>query len=941
MIKSPPYWNKVIDIAKGFEEMYTVFKEASRAKIPDLKRWIDDNAHLLGEDGYLTEDLPANQGQRLVFTDIKGRKHTIPVVSARPWGSGRDSTTMKTWTYLQFPYSQTRKLMQARLENLKELKAFQQQEIFGEDRDLRKSFIRYVNTLKNVLKEIASLMNDTYPVRFKYLGFDVYNPQHFSRYTTKYMLEGIESLVQVFKKRHMLPALQDSLKRIILQYDSHLTTSNAAAYYDKSDREISLFLVKPEDREEGHFGDWVVEITIHEFAHHIYYAELDRGAKEFWDSGWDAVYQAIQKDKQNKRSINLPVTKEDKSNFYDLLMKHKFDYKAVDSFLEGKEQIKYRHWLTDPTPGDFYPEDPALSWDKNAVVLTPHAKRLSKFLMDKQDWITNWQINHADDPLFSAQMLEQEAQRAYIEQFNRYMNMLGFGHYQFKSHPIIHPEDLNEETEEDKAKAEIGLPTSYAGKNPSEDFAETLVAFLLKPERLSKYALYRIQRTLSLSNLYGKPIIQLAKKLALKGHSDLALQILEVYAGKRTVPSPVSPKEAAKEAIADYFLSPDGLIYPLDYGSHEEMSQALRWKFYQREMEAGSLYTIEEKNWVSAHDYVFDVTFMRDKKLTQKQQDTLFDIFLEARKEYKENKNLPSYKRHNLLEMIRSLVSPEAQKLGLHLEKAYKKFEKETKLAMSSASRKDIEDAIDHLEGVLDIRDSVLSIDLFDIKNVPNFDYSQTEDDFGSWAEWDDGELEDLDEEELMDELIGFRGRSFAQQAMKWIKTDKWPPIVVVDTDIFYEICDGRGRTSVAIGIGKKTLPATIISLKKGLSLKSISQVIDDLEPENTKPAWPITAKGIKNSEIFLKGKPYLQGNLPIDDLDHMRLHLLNATCSRHLNGCLPYILDLVQEIKRKRPLPPIVVYKDGPYYRVMDGNHRIAAAILAGKRSVPALIQL
>lgn len=59
------------------------------------------------------------------------------------------------------------------------------------------------------------------------------------------------------------------------------------------------------------------------------------------------------------------------------------------------------------------------------------------------------------------------------------------------------------------------LPKSvsqYGKKNKFEDFAETFVAFMAAPERLTSEADFRMKRTLSLSGLYGKPVIRLARE---------------------------------------------------------------------------------------------------------------------------------------------------------------------------------------------------------------------------------------------------------------------------------------------------------------------------------------------------------------------------------------------------------------------------------------------
>lgn len=81
-------------------------------------------------------------------------------------------------------------------------------------------------------------------------------------------------------------------------------------------------------------------------------------------------------------------------------------------------------------------------------------------------------------------------------------------------------------------------------------------------------------------------------------------------------------------------------------------------------------------------------------------------------------------------------------------------------------------------------------------------------DDYSSWGEWASGELRGLDEDELRSELQHFRGSGWAQMAMEWLRDDSIPAIVIVDSKKyrFTTIGDGRGRTSLAVGLGLKKL---------------------------------------------------------------------------------------------------------------------------------------
>lgn len=56
----------------------------------------------------------------------------------------------------------------------------------------------------------------------------------------------------------------------------------------------------------------------------------------------------------------------------------------------------------------------------------------------------------------------------------------------------------------------LEVVTEYGKTDEFEDFAETFVAFMAAPERLTPTAKFRMERALSLSGLYGKPVTRLA-----------------------------------------------------------------------------------------------------------------------------------------------------------------------------------------------------------------------------------------------------------------------------------------------------------------------------------------------------------------------------------------------------------------------------------------------
>lgn len=85
-------------------------------------------------------------------------------------------------------------------------------------------------------------------------------------------------------------------------------------------------------------------------------------------------------------------------------------------------------------------------------------------------------------------------------------------------------------------------------------------------------------------------------------------------------------------------------------------------------------------------------------------------------------------------------------------------------------------------------------------------------DDYTSWGEWDPGELGQLTTSELEDEFAHFRGKPWSARALRWLERGNVPAIVLAEArDGTRAIADGRGRVSLAVGLGFRSLPAIII----------------------------------------------------------------------------------------------------------------------------------
>jgi hypothetical protein len=84
-------------------------------------------------------------------------------------------------------------------------------------------------------------------------------------------------------------------------------------------------------------------------------------------------------------------------------------------------------------------------------------------------------------------------------------------------------------------------------------------------------------------------------------------------------------------------------------------------------------------------------------------------------------------------------------------------------------------------------------------------------DDYGSWGEFSKGELAKLPPDEAKEELSRYRGGSWADRALAWLKAKKIPPIVLVDGKEARCIGDGRGRVNFAMAFNKSPLDVIIL----------------------------------------------------------------------------------------------------------------------------------
>lgn len=120
---------------------------------------------------------------------------------------------------------------------------------------------------------------------------------------------------------------------------------------------------------------------------------------------------------------------------------------------------------------------------------------------------------------------------------------------------LADPRNRSQRDNPDRKKKldELEVVTDYGKTNEREDFAETFMMYMAIPEKLTPTAKFRMQRALSLSGLYGKPVLRLAAE------DQAIVEHVVARAGAAVVPFKAKPG-VPTEAISGrkYVLSTDG-----------------------------------------------------------------------------------------------------------------------------------------------------------------------------------------------------------------------------------------------------------------------------------------------------------------------------------------------------------------------------------------------
>lgn len=358
-------------------------------------------------------------------------------------------------------------------------------------------FLKPLDLLARALNDLLLEAGDT---RFNYHGFLVVNPYRIGEKKARDLLRGLPKVVALFKRKGVLPILQKTLKRIIIRpvQSSEIYISGI---YTSSDQTIQLlFPIKKE--ETGRITeDWFFEVFLHEVGHHIHLNLLHPEGRATWNLPWDRM-EALQKKEDLAWETMRRVTYEDRLRYFEILKRSGWKASALRKNLKDPvDVVKAHNWLRHPPVGTPLVTPKNFQWTREfREYWLPKIENPTTYIQEQ------YGIG-PKDPSFNKRVWDlrrQVQQRFGINEEDRF------------DHPILEEADLKKYRNFDPEIAQIleslEAPSQYAETNKKEDFAETFVAFLTDSSRLSPTARERMKRALSVSGLYGKQIMRVAKR---------------------------------------------------------------------------------------------------------------------------------------------------------------------------------------------------------------------------------------------------------------------------------------------------------------------------------------------------------------------------------------------------------------------------------------------
>jgi len=347
------------------------------------------------------------------------------------------------------------------------------------------SYTRAAQELGHIAEDINKELKQAGPLHFEYQGFKVRNPGGLPDKAVKASLDGIAYVLALFRKKGAESVLRESVRGFILYSD---LGPRVAGFYSSQTREIVFSAQALKEKRGRLFSNWVHEVFLHEIGHHVHMSLLSPGAKAEWDSPWKPIKEAPEKRQQSLEGLQR-LTENNRVKYFEALRYHSGNIVKVVKTLSSVEKVKFHAWLREPLSGDPFVTPKQLRW-------TQRGRRLQEALQNP----------YAEENRLFLQRVQEGS-----------LAVTWPATYSLNLDPQVVEEFLPEAAE--ALKQQLGSPSDYALSDELEDFAETFVLFMTSPEKLSPTARFRMQRTLWLSGMGGKPVMRIAQRW-LRGQSS-------------------------------------------------------------------------------------------------------------------------------------------------------------------------------------------------------------------------------------------------------------------------------------------------------------------------------------------------------------------------------------------------------------------------------------
>lgn len=408
-------------------------------------------------------------------------------------------------------------------------------------------------------KEMNRTLGTIAPAKFSYKGFKVKNAYRMSEKLVSHCMDAISAMLAVFKRRSMEKVLMSSVREIILiPVMDQATVSGGGVHgrYDSGSKTITISGIALRTISAGRFlKEWVHEVFLHEFGHHVHLSEMTSEARSFWNEGWAEVWRAEFAGESTEGSAFnsvdskqfLAVRKEDVQSYWNALKASKFKPKtAVRKLSSPVDQEKFRIWLS--RAGIFGESGRETARGKQDLHF------LSQYPNHKSEWVeAELEDKYGDWRSYVLERLRvvksfpsnrdiEEAEKKlrnthanqYVDVYEEILLRLGLDPSSNPPKPRSTPvnlylsgdeskrlQELDPEYQKSQQEAErrkqnverrkddLGIPSDYGRTDVKEDFAETFVLWMTNPRKLHPVAQWRMGRALWLSGYGGKPIMRL------------------------------------------------------------------------------------------------------------------------------------------------------------------------------------------------------------------------------------------------------------------------------------------------------------------------------------------------------------------------------------------------------------------------------------------------